>query len=111
MKNVNTIKQMENEKSKFDKDNTLVWVIISLLGMVMFQMYFTLQFKQTIREQEVVIKKLELTQRNTAEIDSLKSVIKDLEEFAADSDERCAIQMDQMYSKLISDEFIKNNQK
>jgi hypothetical protein len=111
MKKVNTIKQMEKEKSKFDRDNTLIWVCCTLLAICAFQMFFTLKFKQTIREQEVVIKKLELTQRNTAEIDSLKNVIKDLEEFAADSDERCAIQMDQMYSKLISDEFIKNNQK
>jgi hypothetical protein len=102
---------MEKEKSKFDRDNTLIWVCCALLAICAFQMFFTLKFKETIKEQEVVIKKLELTQRNTAETDSLKRVIKDLEEFAADSDERCAIQMDQMYSKLIAEQFNKNNQK
>ena len=50
---------MGKEKSKYDRDNTLIWVIISLLGMVMFQMYFTLQFKEKIKEQEAIIKKLQ----------------------------------------------------
>jgi hypothetical protein len=59
MKNENSINQMEKEKSKYDRDNTLIWVIISLLGMVMLQMYFTLQFKEKIREQEIIIKKLQ----------------------------------------------------
>ena len=59
MRNENSINQMEKEKSKYDRDNTLIWVIISLLGMVMLQMYFTLQFKEKIREQEIIIKKLQ----------------------------------------------------
>ena len=50
---------MEENGSKFDRDNTLIWVIISLLGMVMLQMYFTLQFKEKIKEQEAIIKKLQ----------------------------------------------------
>ena len=59
MKNVNWIRQMGKGKSKYDRDDTLIWVIISLLGMVMLQMYFTLQFKEKIREQEAIIKKLQ----------------------------------------------------
>ena len=59
MKNVNWIRQMGKEKSKYDRDNTLIWVIISLLGIVMLQMYFTLQFKEKIKEQETIIKKLQ----------------------------------------------------
>lgn len=45
--------------SKYDRDNTLIWVIIALLGIVGFQMYFTLQFKEKIREQQIIIKKLQ----------------------------------------------------
>jgi hypothetical protein len=59
MKNENWIRQMGKEKSKYDRDNTLIWVIISLLGIVMLQMYFTLQFKEKIKEQEAIIKKLQ----------------------------------------------------
>ena len=93
---------MSNEtKSSINSYKSLIWVVVILVFIVGVQMYFTLQFEKKIREQVVIIKKLELTQRNGAEIDSLKSVIKDLEEFAADSDERCAIQMDQIYSKLV----------
>lgn len=47
------------KKNKFDRDNTLIWVMCVLLGMVMVQMYFTLQFKEKIREQEAIIKKLQ----------------------------------------------------
>jgi hypothetical protein len=59
MKKENTIRQMGKGKSKYDRDNTLIWVIISLLGIVMLQMYFTLQFKEKIKEQEAIIKKLQ----------------------------------------------------
>ena len=59
MKNVKWIRQMGKGKSKYDRDDTLIWVIISLLGIVMFQMYFTLQFKEKIKEQEAIIKKLQ----------------------------------------------------
>ena len=52
---------MGKQKSKYDRDNTLIWVIIALLGMVMLQMYFTLQFKEKIREQETTILKLNKT--------------------------------------------------
>jgi hypothetical protein len=52
---------MGKGKSKYDRDNTLIWVIISLLGIVMFQMYFTLQFKEKIREHETTILKLNKT--------------------------------------------------
>ena len=61
MKNKNMINQMGNEKSKYDRDNTLIWVICVLLGIVMLQMYFTLQFKEKIREQETTILKLNKT--------------------------------------------------
>lgn len=102
---------MGNEKSKFDRDNTLIWVTCVLLGMVMVQMYFTLQFKETIREQEVVITKLKSVKPNTAKIDSLKTQIKDLEEWIADEDERCAIQIDQFYTQMIQQQYDKNNSK
>ena len=60
MKNVNTIKQMEeNEGNKFDRDNTLIWVCCALLAICAFQMFFTLQFKEKIKEQEAIIKKLQ----------------------------------------------------
>ena len=101
----------ENEGNKFDRDNTLIWVCCALLAISAFQMYFTLQFKETIRNQQVVIKKLELKQKDTTKIDSLNRVIKDLQEFAADSDERCAIKLDQVYSKLVECEYYKNNPK
>lgn len=47
------------KKNKYDRDDTLIWVIVVLLGMVIVQMYFTLQFKEKIKEQEVIIKKLQ----------------------------------------------------
>lgn len=102
---------MEKNESKFDRDDTLIWVCLSLMVLIGVQMYFTLQFKETIKNQEVVIKKLQLTQKNTAEVDSLKTVIKNLEEFAAESDERCAIAMDQLQTKIVQYEYEKNNPK
>ena len=92
---------MEERKSKFDRDNTLIWVLIGLLICITIQMVGVMHLKDDIKEKELIIKKLETIKRDTAKIDSLKSVIKDLEEFAADSDERCAIAMDQIYSKLV----------
>ena len=102
---------MENGKSKFDRDNTLIWVLIGLLICITIQMVGVIHLKNDIKEKESVIKKLEKIKRDTIEIDSLKSVIKDLEEFAADSDERCAIAMDQLQSKILQYEIEKKLQK
>ena len=52
---------MEDEKSKFDRDNTLIWVCVCLMVMVSIQLYFTLQFKETIKKQETEILQLKKT--------------------------------------------------
>ena len=62
MKNENTIRQMG--KNKFDRDNTLIWVCCSLMVLIGIQMWFTIQFKEKIREQEVIIKKLQDVRKN-----------------------------------------------
>jgi hypothetical protein len=59
MKKENTIKQMGNGKSKFDRDNTLIWLCSALMALIGIQMWFTLQFKEKIKEQEAIIKKLQ----------------------------------------------------
>jgi cell division protein FtsB len=59
MKKENTIRQMGKEKSKFDRDNTLIWLCCALMVLIGVQMWFTLQFKETIRKQEAKILKLE----------------------------------------------------
>lgn len=102
---------MENGKSKFDRDNTLIWVCCSLLAICAFQMYFTLQFKKTIREQEVVIKKLEPIKTDTTEVDSLRDKVRQLTEKLADADERCAIQLDELHGIINQYEYDKNNPK
>lgn len=50
---------MEEKESKFDRDNTLIWVCLSLMVLIGVQMYFTIQFKEKIKEQEAIIKKLQ----------------------------------------------------
>lgn len=102
---------MEEKKSKFDRDNTLIWVLIGLLGCIAIQMVGVLHLKDDIKEKESVIKKLETIKRDTAEIDSLKSQIKNLEEWIADEDERCAVSMDQLQNKITQYEYDKNNSK
>jgi len=59
MRNVKWIKQMAKEKSKYDRDDTLIWVCCSLMVLIGIQIYFTLQFKEKIKEQEAIIKKLQ----------------------------------------------------
>lgn len=51
-------------KNKFDRDNTLIWVCCSLMVLIVIQMWFTIQFKEKIREQEVIIKKLQDVRKN-----------------------------------------------
>lgn len=50
---------MGKRKSKYDSDNTLIWVCCSLMVLIGVQMYFTIQFKEKIKEQEAIIKKLQ----------------------------------------------------
>ena len=50
---------MGKGKSKYDRDDTLIWVCCALLAICAFQMFFTLQFKEKIKEQEAIIKKLQ----------------------------------------------------
>lgn len=50
---------MGNGKSKFDRDNTLIWLCSALMALIGIQMWFTLQFKEKIKEQEAIIKKLQ----------------------------------------------------
>jgi hypothetical protein len=59
MKNVKWIRQMGKGKSKYDRDDTLIWVCCSLMVLIGVQIYFTLQFKEKIKEQEAIIKKLQ----------------------------------------------------
>jgi peptidoglycan hydrolase CwlO-like protein len=102
---------MEERKSKFDRDNTLIWVLIGLLICITIQLVGVMHLKDDIKEKESVIKKLETIKRDTAEIDSLKSQIKNLEEWIADEDERCAVSMDQLQNKITQYEYDKNNSK
>jgi hypothetical protein len=51
-------------KSKYDRDNTLIWVCSSLMVLIAVQMWFTIQLKETIREQKVIIKKLQHVRKN-----------------------------------------------
>ena len=50
---------MENGKSKFDKDNTLIWVIIALLACITIQLIGVMHLKDDIKEKEAIIKKLQ----------------------------------------------------
>jgi hypothetical protein len=52
---------MGKEKSKFDRDNTLIWLCCALMALIGIQMYFTLQFKEKIRKQETTILQLNKT--------------------------------------------------
>jgi hypothetical protein len=59
MKNENTIEVMEGKKSKFDRDNTLIWVLIGLLICISVQMIGVIHLKNDIKEKEEIIKKLQ----------------------------------------------------
>jgi hypothetical protein len=59
MKNENTINQMGKEKNKYDRDNTLIWVIVALLVCVTVQMVGVMHLKDDIKEKEEIIKKLQ----------------------------------------------------
>jgi hypothetical protein len=59
MKNKNTIEVMEGKKSKFDRDNTLIWVLIGLLICISVQMVGVIHLKNDIKEKEEIIKKLQ----------------------------------------------------
>jgi len=59
MKNENTIEVMEEKKSKFDRDNTLIWVLIGLLICISVQMIGVIHLKNDIKEKEEIIKKLQ----------------------------------------------------
>ena len=59
MKNENTIRQMEENGSKFDRDNTLIWVLIGLLICIAIQLVGVMHLKSDIREKEEIIKKLQ----------------------------------------------------
>ncbi len=50
---------MGKGKNKYDRDDTLIWLCCALMVLIGVQMYFTLQFKEKIREQEAIIKKLQ----------------------------------------------------
>ena len=101
-----------NEKTSFTNSyKSLIWVIVILVFIVGVQMYFNLQLKKKIRKQVVLITKLQSVKPNNAKIDSLKTQIKDLEEWIADEDERCTIRMDQFQTQLIQLEYDKNNSK
>jgi len=50
---------MENGKSKFDRDNTLIWVLIGLLSCITIQMVGVMHLKEDIKEKEAIIKKLQ----------------------------------------------------
>ena len=50
---------MEERKSKFDRDNTLVWVLIGLLICITIQMVGVMHLKDDIKEKEAIIKKLQ----------------------------------------------------
>jgi hypothetical protein len=102
---------MENGKSKFDRDNTLIWVIGGLLVCIAIEVVGIMHLKDDIKGKELVIKKLETIKRDTTEIDSLKTQIKDLKEWIADEDERCTVRMDQFYTQIIQQQYDKNNSK
>ena len=59
MKNENTIEVMEERKSKFDRDNTLIWVLVGLLVCITIQMVGVIHLKNDIKEKEEIIKKLQ----------------------------------------------------
>ena len=50
---------MEEKKSKFDRDNTLVWVLIGLLICITIQMVGVMHLKDDITQKEEIIKKLQ----------------------------------------------------
>jgi hypothetical protein len=50
---------MEGKKSKFDRDNTLIWVLIGLLICITIQMVGVIHLKNDIKEKEEIIKKLQ----------------------------------------------------
>jgi hypothetical protein len=59
MRNENTIRQMEGNGSKFDRDNTLIWVLVGLLICIAIQMVGVIHLKNDIKEKEEIIKKLQ----------------------------------------------------
>ena len=50
---------MEKEKSKWDRDNTLIWVLMGLLICITIQMVGVMHLKDDIKEKEEIIKKLQ----------------------------------------------------
>jgi hypothetical protein len=50
---------MENGKSKFDRDTTLIWVLVGLLVCITIQMVGVIHLKNDIKEKEEIIKKLQ----------------------------------------------------
>jgi hypothetical protein len=40
-----------------DRDNTLIWVLIALLGLIVIQMYGTLKIKEELKECKGLITK------------------------------------------------------
>ena len=50
---------MGKEKSKWDRDNTLIWVVITLLGLITIQLIGVMHLKNDIKEKEEIIKKLQ----------------------------------------------------
>ena len=50
---------MEGNGSKFDRDNTLIWVLIGLLICIAIQMVGVIHLKNDIKEKEEIIKKLQ----------------------------------------------------
>jgi hypothetical protein len=50
---------MEEKKSKFDRDNALIWVLIGLLICITIQMVGVMHLKEDIKEKEAIIKKLQ----------------------------------------------------
>ena len=49
---------MEEKKSKFDRDNTLIWVLIGLLICITIQMVGVIHLKNDIKEKETNFLKL-----------------------------------------------------
>ena len=50
---------MGKGKSKWDRDNTLIWVIVVLLGLITIQIIGVMHLKNDIKEKEEIIKKLQ----------------------------------------------------
>ena len=56
---INSFDPLVKGKSKFDRDNTLIWVIVALLGCVTILMVGVMHLKDDIKEKEEIIKKLQ----------------------------------------------------